>query len=100
MFRVEALRATAEIWNAVEFKDTQNFTDAKYLTEQLLRRLIDEKLPTDEATKTDVSHLYHSWQMPMYNLDFSLLPVPLEALQSERGSIMRSEMGYDEDYYY
>lgn len=101
MFRVEGLRATAEIWNTVEFKDTQSFGDSKRLTEQLLRRLIDENLPSDEAADTDVSCLYHSWQMPMYNLDFSLLPVPLDALQHQRDSIFYAEMGYNnEDYYY
>jgi hypothetical protein len=100
VFHVEGLRATAEIWNAVEFKDTQGVSDSERLTEQLLRRLIDEKRSADEATDTDVSRLYHSWQIPMYNLDFSLLPVPLEQLQRERDAIFYAEMGYDNDDYH
>jgi hypothetical protein len=101
IFRVEGLRATAEIWNALEFKDTQGFSDTRRLTQQLLKRLIDEKLPTEAAENTDVSRLYNSWQMPMYNLDFALLPVPFEQLQRERDAKIYAEMGYNiEDYYY
>jgi hypothetical protein len=101
LFHLKGLRATAEIWNAVEFKDTQDFRDSQRLTQQLMRRLIDEKLPTDEATDTDVSYLYESWQMPMYDLAFSLLPVPLEQFQRARDAIIYAEMGYDnEDYYH
>ena len=101
VFHVEGLRAMAEIWNAVEFKDTQGSSDSERLTKQLLNRLVDEKHPADEATDTDFSRLCRSWQMPMYNLDFSLLPVPLEQLQRERDAIFYAEMGCDnEDYYY
>jgi hypothetical protein len=101
LFHLKGLRATAEIWNAVEFKDTQDFRDSERPTQQLMRRLVDEKLTTDGATDTGVSRLYHSWQMPMYDLDFSLLPVPLEHFQRARDAILYTEMGYDnEDYYY
>jgi hypothetical protein len=33
--------------------------------------------------------------MPMYNLEFKLIDVPLEELQSEREAMARSEYGYD-----
>jgi NAD(P)-dependent dehydrogenase (short-subunit alcohol dehydrogenase family) len=65
IFSVEGLRATSEIWNALEFKDTQGFDDTRRLSEQLVRRLIDEKLPTEAAENLDVSRLYDSWQMPV-----------------------------------
>lgn len=101
IFRAEGLRATSEIWNAVEFKDTQGFDETRRLiSEQLVRRLIDERLPTEAAEDRDVSCLYESWQMPMYNLDFALIPVPLEKLQRERDAIVYAEMGYNEDHYY
>jgi hypothetical protein len=99
IFRVEGLRATAEIWNTLEFKDTQGFGETRRLSEQLVRRLIDENLPTEAAENIDISRLYDSWQMPMYNLDFSLSYVPLEQLERQREAMFYAEMGYDEDYY-
>jgi len=35
----------------------------------------------------------------MYNLDFSLIHVPLEQLQRERDAMYYAEAGYDQDYY-
>lgn len=54
------------------------------MTEQLLTRLVNEQLPLDTADEDHVSTLYQHWQIPMYALDFSLIPVTLEELEAEQ----------------
>lgn len=93
MFRPEGLRAIAEIWGMLEFVDTQSFDDSRRLTEHLLTRIVEEKLVTEAAEQAHVSRIYSSWQMPMYNLDFALLPVSLEELQRERDTYLYVDDG-------
>jgi len=47
-------------------------------------RLDEEKLILDTAEDRHVGTLYNEWQIPMYNLDFSIIPVTLEELQAEQ----------------
>lgn len=99
IFRAEGLRATAEIWDALEFKDTQNLQDLSRLTQSLVAFIIDTKLASEMAEQSHVDRIYNSWQFPMYNIDFSLRHVPLEQLQRERDAMFYAEAGYREDYY-
>ena len=94
IFSRKGLDATAEIWGQLEFRDTESHADTRRLTEQLLKRLILEGLPSETATQEDVNILYESWQMPMYHLDFKLIDVPLAELQERRDAIMWAEAGY------
>jgi hypothetical protein len=50
----------------------------------MLKRLHAEGLILDTAQDEDVGVLYQNWQIPMYNLDFSLVSVPLEELEAEQ----------------
>jgi len=93
IFRPEGLRATAEIWGALEFRDTQGFDDSRRLTRQLLTRVDEEKLATEAAEQDHVDRIYDSWQMPMYNFDFAMIPVLLEELQRERDANFYAEAG-------
>src|SRR5919112_706030 len=88
IYRREGLRAVADIWGGVEFIDTQNCLDSERLTEQLLKRLINEELPSETAEQSDVNRIYRFWQMPMYNLDLGLLPVAHEELERERDAFL------------
>jgi hypothetical protein len=36
----------------------------------------------DTAQQDDVATLYRHWQIPMHDLDFSLIPVSLEELEA------------------
>jgi hypothetical protein len=54
------------------------------LTEKLLTRVHVEGLILDTAQDTHVTTLYREWQIPMYNLDFSLIPVTLAELEAEQ----------------
>jgi hypothetical protein len=91
VFSRKGLDATAEIWGQLDFKDTQTHADARRLMKQLWERLVTEKLPSEATTQQDVNVLYEYWHMPMYNLDFKLIDVPLAELQEEREAIMWTE---------
>jgi hypothetical protein len=86
IFTPQGLDATAEVWGQLEFRDSQTRADAEQLTEQLLKKLTAEG-STPATAQQDVNALYRSWQMPMYHLDFKLLPVPLEKLIAQRVQI-------------
>lgn len=93
-FSLKGVQAVADFWGTTEFKDTENWQDSVNLTRCLLEKLIAEGLPSDHASEQDVSMLYNSWQMPMYNLEFKLIDVPLEDLERERDSMLWAEAGY------
>ncbi|MFK4536391.1 hypothetical protein ABIA00_004574 [Bradyrhizobium ottawaense] len=82
MFTVSGLQAVSDIWGSLEYKDREDHHDGEKLTERLLRRLLAEGLMLDTAEEKDLALLYRSWQIPMYNLDFSLIPVSLEELEA------------------
>ena len=50
---------------------------------------------TEAATDEHARWFYHYWQMPMYNLDFGLLPASLERLEADRESAYWAEVGYE-----
>jgi len=82
MFKPAGLRAVSDIWGSLDYKDREDHHDGQKLTEQLLARLVAEDLPLDTAEQDDVATLYRHWQIPMYDLDFSLIPVSLEELEA------------------
>ena len=92
-FTVAGQKAISDIWGAVEFKVTENPHDAQRLTQATLKRLIDEKLPREDATQGHVDALYRHWQMPMYGLDFGMTDVPLADLEAEREANSWAEIG-------
>jgi len=94
VYSEQGLRAVADIWGQLEFKDAENLEDAHRLTYAMLERLIRENLPAEEATDDHVQSVYRHWQMPMYNLDFSLINVPRADLEEERERAFWAEAGY------
>ena len=84
VFTPEGLRATSEIWGQVEFTDQVTRREAFELGRQLFTRLCHEKLPREYATERQASNLVYRWQMPMYDLEFSRLPVTMEEVEAER----------------
>ena len=93
IFTPQGLKATADVWGEVEFKDTENHEHVEHLTRQLLERLIAEGLPTESATQEHVTRLFSSWQLPMNSFDFSLIEVPLEELKAEQERLLWAEIG-------
>lgn len=96
-FSLAGVRATADVWGATEFKDAENWEDSEKLTRRMLEKLIADDLPSSGASDRDVSTLFHSWQMPMYNLDFKLIDVPLADLERSRDAMLWAEAGYSPD---
>ena len=87
IFTLGGLKATSEIWDQVEFADKEDPSDALRLLREFVNRLIQEGLPSDKATdQTDqhVSTLANFWQLPMYNLDFTMKAVSWEELEAAR----------------
>lgn len=93
LFTAAGLRATSETWGAVEYRDKEDHHEGKRLTEALLLRLHAEGLMADTAQDEHVRTLYGDWQIPMYNLEFSLIPVPIDQLRAEQEAEYWSMVG-------
>jgi len=93
LFTPNGLKATSEIWGSLEFCNQENRGDVERLTQQLLARLEMEGLILGTAKDEDATALYETWQMPMYNLELSMIPVTLEELEAEQDAALRSEIG-------
>ena len=91
IFTFAGLKATSEIWGQVKFSDKEGRSDARRLTRELVDRLSEEGLPSDKETQQHVSTL-DDWQLPMYNLDFKMIPVSLEELEAARKAERRAEL--------
>jgi hypothetical protein len=88
------LKATAEIWGEVTFRDSEGFQEAKGLIQRLIERAIEEKLPLETAENEHVQTLYHAWQIPMYLLDLRKIDIPLEELRDRQNAMLWAEAGY------
>jgi hypothetical protein len=93
MFSVGGLTAVSEIWGGMLFTGMESYADAQALTEKLLKRLLLEKLPSEEANQEHVNRLYQDWQLPMYDFDLKRIEVSLEELQAEQERIYWNEVG-------
>jgi hypothetical protein len=83
LFTPKGVQATSEIWGSLEYVDKEDNQDGEKLTERLLTRMQGEGLILDTARKAHVTALYE-WQIPMYNLEFNLIPVTLSELEAEQ----------------
>lgn len=81
-FSPAGLKAASDIWGSLEYKDDQDHHDGEKLTKLMLERLLAEGLPLPTAQQEDVTTLYEHWQIPMYNLDFALIPVSMDELKA------------------
>jgi hypothetical protein len=93
-FSRAGLQILSEIWGQVDFRSDEHSQNAEELTRQTGTRLEAHGLVTEACTDDDVSTFYHSWQMPMYNVEFGMIPVSLEELEAARDAAFWSEVGY------
>lgn len=89
----------SDVWGAVDFSGPEDFQLVRRLTTAVSSRLDAEKLVTGAATNDHVRWFYSQWQMPMYNLDFAMIDVPMDDLEAEREAAMWSGIGYTDDEY-
>ena len=90
IFTVAGLKATSEIWDQVAFKHEEGRPHALALSRQLVKRLILEGLPRETATNQHLRTLANYWQLPMYSLEFKMIPVSMRELEAER----EAELGW------
>jgi hypothetical protein len=87
------LQAPSEVWSSVDFVNDEGPVEARELTKQLAARLDSEGLISDCGTEQHARLLFNHWQLPMYNMDFDLIHVPLEQLEAERDAAFWNEVG-------
>ena len=92
VFTTEGLKATSEIWGQTEFKNSESGLEARSLLQQLVKRLIEEELPAPGATQEHADRVFRDWQLPMYDLDFTPISVPIEDLMQEQDDMLQAEM--------
>lgn len=93
MFTGKGVRIVHQVWQRLDFTDTQHFDDHRRLFREMLEKLIAANLPSDDATDDHVWQLNSHWQMPMYNLQFGRVAVDLEVLEAEREAALWHEVG-------
>jgi hypothetical protein len=95
IFSRPGLQALSDIWGAVDFRDREDFNKTRECARLLGARLDAEGLVTESATDEHVRWYFNFWQMPMYNLEFVKIDVPLEQLKAERDAAYWAEVGYE-----
>lgn len=99
LFDRRGIQAVSEIWDQVEFAETENFEDTRRLTGELFARLDAEKLVSEDATERQAGTIANDWQMPMYNLEFRELPMKLADLKAQQEAMLWAEIGYEDGGY-
>jgi hypothetical protein len=92
MLSARGVQIVASTWDALEFKDDeQTAQDSKRLIQTTIEAVIDSGLASNSAEQSHVETVRHHWQMPMYNLDFALIPVSRDDLEREQDRLFNSE---------
>lgn len=94
IFSRPGLQALSNIWGTIDFCNKEGLSASLRLFKLLGARLEAEGLVTEAATDKHVRWVRGLWQIPMYNLDFQMLSVPLEDLEAGREAAYWSEVGY------
>lgn len=93
VFTRKGLDVAAKVWETIDFKGGQDWSGARGLTRTMLENLERAKLITEAATEEQLRTLYNHWQIPMYNVDFRQVDVPLDQLMAQRDANLYNEMG-------
>lgn len=78
------LKIVQDVWGKVDFVADEEWSTADELCVSMLNALEDEGLISDKATHDHVRAVRGYWQIPMYNIHFSQIPVSLEELREEQ----------------
>jgi hypothetical protein len=93
------LQAVSDIWAVRSFTDSEGYDDNRRLVRALVSRLHAEGLVRGHATQDLIRPMWIYWQLPMYDLDFRELQVPLVELKVEREAAQWAEFGHIFDHY-
>lgn len=94
LFALEALKILSEVWDRLAFATTQNHQDATRLVWETLEQMQAAQLISENASQDDANLVAWHWQLPMYALDFSRIPVSFEELEAEQERLLWAEAGY------
>jgi hypothetical protein len=86
------LEVMGETWSHTAVTDEAGFNQNRFTVGAFTERLVATGLAS-AATLDQLGILRHHWQVPMYDLDFAELAVPIEDLKAEREALMRAEFG-------
>ena len=93
------LQAVSDTWAARSFTGIEGYDDNRQLLRSLVDRLHAEGLVRSHATQDLIRPIWSYWQLPMYDLDFRELQVPLEDLEAEREAERWAAFGHAPDQY-
>ena len=84
VFTVKGLKVMAGVWGRHDVKGDVEWSLTRDLYPELVQGLEAAGLITEHATADHARTLSDTWQLPMYNMDFAKISVPLERLHEER----------------
>lgn len=84
VFTVDGLKILADVWGAHEVRDDTEWSLTRDLYLPLAQKLEAKELITERANNDHAGMLSHTWQLPMYGMDFGKITVPLERLREIR----------------
>lgn len=101
VFSESALNIVSDVWATKDFcveepyfgQTEPQHHDAQRIIRLTLDRLEAAGLLQDHATPGHQAFLLRNWQLPMYDLEFDLIKIPLEDLEAERDAAYWSEVG-------
>jgi hypothetical protein len=85
VFTSEGLKVLAEVWGKHDVEGEFAIHPLDPYRE-LVERLGAAGLITEHATEDHAHDLLNNWQLPMYNMDFTRVPVTLEELRAQRAA--------------
>lgn len=92
VFSLGGLKILHEVWGVVDFTTERDCGEHDRLCAKTISKLDDAKLISSSATERNWRSMFDAWQMPMYHIDFSKIPVQLEEL------LERQERMFPHDY--
>jgi hypothetical protein len=85
VFTIEGLKIMAEVWGKHDVEgEVGGVTLTRDLYLKLAKRLETAGLIREHATREHEHDLINNWQLPMYNMDFSMESARLEELRDQR----------------
>lgn len=93
LFSRKGLEVASDVWGKVNFENECSAYLGHDLTRKAISSLDQEGLIRALPLEETLRSMYNNWQIPMYNINFSRIDVPLSELEKERDAHFWSEVG-------
>ena len=87
LFTSEGLKVLAEVWGKHDVEGEFSI-DPRHPFRELVERLDAAELITEHPSDDHAHDLLNNWQLPMYNMNFTKIPMTLEELLEQRAANM------------